>query len=699
MLLSTTCPLSPAHRRSIVADSSWQALPVILKETVTRFSQPWCHATECKALIAANSPWCIAHLFERERSASVAAAGAAEVNLRDAQLRAETLAALLRFLASDGAGMEGVVQGRVSLAKARIAGDLRISGVRFADVFDFSGVAVVGGCMLDHCIFLDRAHFNNASIRSRPAFPTSVSFVGTRFEGPAFFTGCRFRSATFFSGTSFGSEASFYGSAFEDGCDFEKAAFQGDVDFSRCLFASAKAWAPAASFAGVSFESALTSRDTTFAGIASFSRARFNGTVVLEAPVIRSEMSFADAVFQDTAHLGPMLVGSLDLSGASFVSRPVVEASAGRVRCWNTQFAKGGDLRLRWAAVELDGVRATGPTTISTAPPLVGSNGKALYGPRIETVSGRPPMALLDEGDLMSMRRVGHDGAESVSDPRPIILSVRDGQVDQCLFSGVDLSACQFDGAHGLSDMRIEGEDVFSYVPRDVRFWRTRRRIVEAEGALRGTKGSSSWDNPRSSRRVWYEGDRKSQREVTPEGVAGVYRQLRAGLEDAKAYSSASDFYYGEMEMRRRGAPSLTERATIWLYWAVAGYGLRAWRPFFLLCISLIAAAIIFHNGGFAPGGTLVPGVSTERLDAPTTIDALQREPKSQKVAPVIVDEPGSWSDSWLVTLQSATNLFRGTSTQFTLTRPGEFLSLLLRVICPLLIAFGLLALRARVHR
>ena len=42
---------------------------------------------------------------------------------------------------------------------------------------------------------------------------------------------------------------------------------------------------------------------------------------------------------------------------------------------------------------------------------------------------------------------------------------------------------------------------------------------------------------------------------LEPGQIAGLYRELRKGREDAKDEPGAADFYYGEMEMRRRARP------------------------------------------------------------------------------------------------------------------------------------------------
>jgi hypothetical protein len=81
--------------------------------------------------------------------------------------------------------------------------------------------------------------------------------------------------------------------------------------------------------------------------------------------------------------------------------------------------------------------------------------------------------------------------------------------------------------------------------------------------------------------------------------VAGLYRGLRKGLEDTKNEPAAADFYYGEMEMRRRASHEV-ERGLLTLYWAVSGYGLRAWRAIAALLVLLAVSAALFTQPGFA---------------------------------------------------------------------------------------------------
>jgi len=86
--------------------------------------------------------------------------------------------------------------------------------------------------------------------------------------------------------------------------------------------------------------------------------------------------------------------------------------------------------------------------------------------------------------------------------------------------------------------------------------------------------------------------------------IAGIYRGLRKGLEDSSNGPGAADFYYGEMEMRRlsgrekgpkSSAAARSERCLLTAYWAVSGYGLRAWRAF-----TAFASLILIHVLGFS---------------------------------------------------------------------------------------------------
>jgi hypothetical protein len=153
------------------------------------------------------------------------------------------------------------------------------------------------------------------------------------------------------------------------------------------------------------------------------------------------------------------------------------------------------------------------------------------------------------------------------------------------------------------------------------------------------------------------------------EDIAVIYRALRKGREDSKDAPGAADFYYGEMEMRRHAwhqprhvepPSSRSEGRLIWAYWLVSGYGLRASRSFLALAVVVAVSAVALHAWGFEAD-----------LNFPRSL---------------------------LYCIGSAV-AFGATPDYGSLTGVGDALHLALRILGPLLLGLGLLAVRGRVQR
>jgi uncharacterized protein YjbI with pentapeptide repeats len=210
----------------------------------------------------------------------------------------------------------------------------------------------------------------------------------------------------------------------------------------------------------------------------------------------------------------------------------------------------------------------------------------------------------------------------------------------QLTLSGVDMSEFESPYASDLSQLRFEGDIRFKY--RGGGF-RTSRKVLKQELGSEKREPSSA------------------------AVLAGLYRGIRKASEESKDFSGASDFYYGEMEMRRRSlarAKSLvqhSERLLLTLYWIFGGYGVRPLRPFLgllALITGLAGSLYCFGFVGDASGGT-----------------ALRQ--------------------SLLITL----SFLRPPGSIVPLTTVGFYLSILARCVTPILIAFWLLGLRSRVKR
>jgi len=174
-------------------------------------------------------------------------------------------------------------------------------------------------------------------------------------------------------------------------------------------------------------------------------------------------------------------------------------------------------------------------------------------------------------------------------------------------------------------------------------------------------------------------------------------------LEDAKNQPGANDFYYGEMEMRRRTADrGRTERALIAAYWAVSGYGLRAWRALAVLAVLMTAATVVFMQGEWA---TVTK--SYYPADQPTTVEL--RPVLTPGLDPIVtgtmkITEPDRRSltlmEAALFSARESVALIRPASdTRFRPMGVGVIADIALRILGPLLLALAVLAIRARTKR
>ncbi|WP_329519958.1 pentapeptide repeat-containing protein [Spirillospora sp. NBC_01491] len=446
--------------------------------------------------------------------------------------------------------------------------------------------------------------FENADFRGH-VFDGPADFSACVFDGGADFTGCVFKGRVLFTGAAFQSGASFYGAVFEDFVNLRGATVRGDAVFT-----------------GAVFEDGPLTRDLAVTGALVLKRTTFRAT----------------------SHLGHITAGELDLSMADFEQRLRLEVTAGRIRCDRTRF--------------LGGVRILAGTTPGRAVP------ESAVWPEVHT------------GVEVELADTEFGGASMVGprdpDDRPAwprIMSLAGTDVAQLTVSYTRMSECRLAGAHNLDRLRIEGHNTFDIAPPS--FWLTRRFIIRDEHLLRATWG------PRSGRRRWPLSGASEVPESSSE-VEQVYRALRKGCAEARDEVGAADFYYGEMEMRRYGqfllarsrfeqrwwrgwAATRGEHLLLWMYWAVSGYGLRAWRAFAALGILFLLAAAALQAWGYPPKTHM------------------------------------GFAGSLRYTMRAAISILRGPEQK--LTPAGEWIEILLRLAAPVLFGMAVLALRGRIKR
>jgi uncharacterized protein YjbI with pentapeptide repeats len=563
----------------------------------------------------------------------------------------------------------------------------RFDGARFGGEARFDE-AKVRSVLFGEARFDERVVFDKAQLAGR------VQFAGTEFGGDTSFRGSTLAGDVTFGGTRFRAAANFerahvettrifgidFGARFDGTAKFDHAVFRGRISFQDATFS----WSP--SFSGAHFTGWAGFREVCLPWGADFARARFEGGV-----------DFTRAQFN----------GRVEFRGAEFGGDRWFE---------ETQFFLEGDPEREFGgqvASHFDGAKFTGPGTfgpVTTTTPIVldrarfgGLTTVSISGPRLSCVGAtfsdsvsfqlRFAEVVLDRSVfakpsvLAFARNSRSDETRMTGRPeRPRLLSLRHVDAGMLTLVDLDLAACVFQEAHNLDKVRIQGDRAFADSPgpwrlrvgrKCVPVWQrfARRQTLAEEHLWRRMEPSSAnegallvrpgWHPPRTAMPSWVGKDTgEPVHRLTPRRLATQYRALRKAEEDTKNEPGAADFYYGEMEMRRHSDQTpWSERVVLWLYWLVAGYGLRGLRALGWLIVVMLVGAVLFHLDGIAGS------------------------------------PPKSFGTTLLYTADSMLSLAGARRDDVTLTEWGRALSIGLRLLGPVLIGLALLSIRNRVKR
>jgi uncharacterized protein YjbI with pentapeptide repeats len=525
-------------------------------------------------------------------------------------------------------------------------------------------------------MFRAKATFSNEVDSDGAQFQAGADFSGAQFKGPLHcarrsgpeegdsrfdatgapllagwttFQGCTFESAVVFDRTHF-EAVGFQGASFADGASLAGARFSGWANFDQISCAS------------------LRMADATFSDVASFRSAHVEGLLELAGVNCASDLAFHEAIlggrvdvtrlhvtgrawfircyFERARDFGPLVAyDKLDLDHATFTENVRIEVATPRLLCRKTNFRGGVYLLARWANVSLEEASFGAPAVLVGAPSEFDQlNEEPLYNP------------------------------ES-SDGQPALMSVRRANVANLTVANVDLRPTRFAQAQNLDKMRLGDPVQLAETPQRI-WWSARNTTAEEQlwrsSHYHGLRGLGWY--PQACRIPHWVNDEivaeAGEPTPTPQELASLYRQLRKSREDSKDEPGAADFYYGEMEMRRKASvPSnarlskrlslYAERVLLWAYWAISGYGLRASRAL----VSLVLTILLFSVGLLAWGF-----------------------PQSHNYAFAL-----------LYGAQSVTSLLRAPTVP--LTAAGEWLSIGLRLLGPLFFGLMLVSLRSRVRR
>ncbi|MFJ5095324.1 pentapeptide repeat-containing protein [Streptomyces sp. NPDC088557] len=463
-----------------------------------------------------------------------------------------------------------------------------------------------------------------------------------------------------FDGATFTGIASFENATFAGEASFHQATFAGLAWFHRATFDST-AWFPRATFGHTAWF-----REATFNAVAGFHHVTFSGITWFLGANFTKDAWFSHSSFETASQLGPLVcAGSMDLEGAAF-GRPVtIEASALRLSCWRTRWVSTAALRLRYATVDLSDAVLEYPVSLSAHP----------------TAFTLEASRSLTEASL------------SGADARVQIASLRGVDAAHLSLTDIDLTSCLFTGTIHLDQLKLEGLCRWLTAPTGLKrsgwrlAWWTPRRTLAEEHHWRTARGYSGWTAP------------QSEQEHVP-GVAAltpIYRQLRKAFEDGKNEPDAGDFYYGEMEMRRRNSiRPMGERWLLTLYWAISGYGLRAARALAWLGVAATSTLLTLMLWGLP-------------IDDPKPEITGRLVPSGQKITlitdtPAPVNPTGSLAerintDRFEKALRVVINSVVFRSSGQNLTTFGTYAEMVSRITEPVLLGLAVLAVRSRVKR
>ncbi len=452
-------------------------------------------------------------------------------------------------------------------SEATFCGEVTFKSVEFQGIASFADSRFKSAANFVFAFFRDEAHFRRVSFGAKLAlrrvlFAQSVDFQETSYWGPAEFDRVRFKSCAWFSHATFKSEVSFRGTSFGTFDDqlgrpafFASATFEDKTDFSHAHFARG------ADFQFAKFLGDVEFGETYFAGwaplpyrpgeapagppwppccAARFHSVQFRGDVVFDRDVLGGSADFSRAEIVSSAIFrGPFREPPPRNRGGPPRSEPGVPAG-------ETTGQRGG-------------MPGGAPMGASPAPPYRGPVGPIAPEIRFEDVRLRDPT--------------------------------------QVIFEAVDLGKTTFAG----TDLR---EVHFRHVKWPKKLWHW--WVVESS-ALEPSL-APRWQKLAMKMWLWFlifNGHNTTADEFAQASYADglekarrVCRDLKAALEDQRDHADAGDFYYAEMELRRRQLGGV-RGSLLWIYWLVCGYGEKPLRALVVFAFIWVLLAGAFSNTEF----------------------------------------------------------------------------------------------------
>ncbi|MES9523788.1 pentapeptide repeat-containing protein [Streptomyces capoamus] len=633
----------------------------------------------CRGIEVPSHTACLAHLTDTDRTAYLAGlAPGAAIDHRATTFTQALLETLLNALTDP-------TTSKPHLGPARFDG-AQFSGAAHFDGAQFSGAAHFDGAQFSSAWF-DEAHFSGTAVFRGARFSDAAHFGGAQFSGAAHFGGAQLHSAAFdrtqFSAAAWFSRAQFSGAGFSraqfsDAALFGGAQFSGAAQFGGAQFSSAAVFDrtqfSSAWFGGTQFSGTARFDGAQFSDAARFDEAQFSDAARFDEAQFSDAARFDEARFEGVSVLGPLVCAKcVTLSGAVFVMPVTLEIAARRLVCERTRWESTAILRVRYAAVDLSHAVLTAPAAVHTHPAPFIHNNTAVS----EDLVANP------------------DLQPSVSE-RVRIESVQGVDAAHLVLTDTDLTDCLFSGAFHLDQIRLEGRTTFADTPAG---WHRRGMLPIHFTSRRVLAEEHHWRAQTAGARApaWRPGPHHPDpvRTPDPEDVAALYRQLRKAFEDGKNEPGATDFYYGECEMRRHDTTGTRkgERRLLWGYWLLSGYGLYAARAFTWLLAAMSVTVLLLMGVGL-PTHDPDPATTGTLNGSKISLNTSTRDPALHGGWP----QRMTWTRAEKATRVAVNSVVFRSSGQ-NLTTAGTYIEMASRLLEPTLVALGALAVRGRIKR
>ena len=604
---------------------------------------------------------------------------------------------------SDDADFRGAIfGGRADFGKATFSGDTYLGGAIFSGYAGFGGAAFSGDTGFFQATFRSDAGFGEATFRRNTVFNAATFSGDANFRGAIFsdgggdFSGATFSGAGDFGGATF-SDAGFLEVTFHGNAYFGAARFGDEASFGGATFGGY------AYFGGATFSGRAGFGGATFSGDAAFQRATFEEARQVGPLLTGEQLSLDGAVFAQPVRI-ELSARRVSCDRAVFRRGADVLVRWAEVSLEDADFAAPSLVSELPARHRLDGERGflgweepahdgSWHSQLKRPPkefrPRVVSLRRAKVADlTLSAVDARACRFVGAHGlDELRLERVGFalppEGWRLVRRWRPVRWTRRQTVAEERHWR------CEHDyGSRWYDDdVRAPGwlEDVagppdgeqIAGVYRALR--KSREDIKDEPGAADFYYGEMEMRRQRSSQELTRAAPGRHFATMTwrrvrrgyplrahpPRGAAGGLSSADSGRPDDRLSSrpgAAPAGHLGDravVEPSRAVLPSWGERCILWLYWLVAGYGLRASRALVALAITIALGAVTLDLWGFRPDR--------------------------------------SYGRALLFALESSISLLR--APEGKLTASGEVIQIVLRLAGPLFFGLALLSLRGRVKR